>query len=80
MSGARTSSLGVGLQNRNRYWDRKGMTLGHEKLEVFRLLIDYVAWGFAQAKELNAGRGYCVKEGWMSDGFDSDSEADEEES
>ena len=56
------------------------MTLGHEKLEVFRLLIDYVAWGFAQAKELNSGRGYCVKEGRMSDGFDSDSEADEEES
>ena len=29
------------------------MTLGHEKLDVYRLSIDYVAWVFAQAVELN---------------------------
>ena len=29
------------------------MTLGHEKLDVYRLSIDYVAWVFAQANELN---------------------------
>ena len=29
------------------------MTLGHEKLDVYRLSIDYVAWVFIQAKELD---------------------------
>ena len=29
------------------------MTLGHEKLDVYRLSIDYVAWVFNQAEELN---------------------------
>ncbi|MBW1849050.1 MAG: four helix bundle protein [Deltaproteobacteria bacterium] len=29
------------------------MALGHEKLDVYRLSIDYVAWVFAQADELN---------------------------
>ena len=29
------------------------MSLGHEKLDVYRLSIDYVAWVFAQAEALN---------------------------
>ena len=29
------------------------MTLRHEKLDVYRLAIDYVVWVFAQANELN---------------------------
>ena len=29
------------------------MTFGHEKLDVYRLAIDYVAWVFAQANELS---------------------------
>jgi len=29
------------------------MTLGHEKLDVYRLSIEYVAWVFEQAKSLN---------------------------
>ena len=29
------------------------MTLGHEKLDVYRLSIDYVAWVLAQAKDLD---------------------------
>ena len=28
------------------------MSLGHEKLDVYRLSIDYVAWVFAQSVEL----------------------------
>jgi four helix bundle protein len=30
------------------------MTLGHEKLDVYRLSIDYVAWVYKQAAKLNS--------------------------
>jgi hypothetical protein len=29
------------------------MALGHEKLDVYRLLIDYVAWVYKKADRLN---------------------------
>ena len=29
------------------------MQFGHEQLDVYRLAIDYVAWSYALAKELN---------------------------
>ena len=31
-------------RNRDRYRNRDTMTLGHEKLDVYRLSIGYVAW------------------------------------
>ena len=35
------------------------MQFGHEQLDVYRLAIDYVAWFYAVAKELN-GRGKAI--------------------
>ena len=40
-------------RNRDRYPNRKLMALGHEKLDVYRLAIGYVAWGFEHSEKLN---------------------------
>ena len=65
------------------------MTLGHEKLDVYRLSIAYVAWVYekaldkAECRMLSrlGGRGYCVKEDPVTYGagkndFDPDSDFD----
>ena len=38
--------------DRYRYRYRNIMAWGHEKLDVYRLAIDYVAWVYRQANEL----------------------------
>ncbi len=40
-------------RNRYRYRNRKDMGLGHEKLDVYRLSIGYVAWVYEKAGSLN---------------------------
>ncbi|MDY6823087.1 MAG: hypothetical protein SWH68_04710, partial [Thermodesulfobacteriota bacterium] len=41
-------------RNRDRYRDRRDMALGHEKLDVYRLSIGYVAWVYEKADSLNS--------------------------
>jgi four helix bundle protein len=45
--------LGKTVPNRDRYRNRNGMGLGHEKLDFYRLSIVYVAWVYGKAVSLN---------------------------
>jgi four helix bundle protein len=40
------------------------MAFGHEKLDVYRLSIDYVAWVFAKANELNGVHRF-IRDQWL---------------
>jgi four helix bundle protein len=51
-------------RNRDRYRDRKERTLGHEKLDVYRLSIDYVAWVYEKAGILN-GVHRAARDQWL---------------
>ncbi|MDY6823296.1 MAG: hypothetical protein SWH68_05785 [Thermodesulfobacteriota bacterium] len=59
------------------------MALGHEKLDVYRLSIGYVAWVYEMAATLSrlGGRGYQIREDQAaySVDFDPDSDFDPEE-
>lgn len=43
----------IRVRDRYRYRDRKNMALGHEKLDVYRLSIEYVAWVYGVRDNLN---------------------------
>ena len=52
----------VGPDNRNR--NRELMTLGHEKLDVYRLSIGYVAWVYKKAGGLRGNHRF-VRDQWL---------------
>ena len=61
------------------------MTLGHEKLDVYRLTIAYVAWVYQKASDLSrlGKRGLGIHEnsaeyGFEKDNFDFDGDFDSE--
>jgi four helix bundle protein len=50
--------------NRDRYPNRKIMALGHEKLDVYRLAISYVAWVFEHSEKLNGAHRHA-RDQWL---------------
>ena len=40
------------------------MALGHEKLDVYRMAIDYVAWVFEHSEKLNGAHRH-VRDQWL---------------
>jgi len=51
-------------RNRDRYRGRTDMALGHEKLDVYRLAIGYVAWVYAKSEALN-GIHRAARDQWL---------------
>ncbi len=58
------NSKGWENRNRGRYRNRKDMGLGHEKLDVCRLAINYVAWVYEKAEFLT-GIHRSAREQWL---------------
>ena len=59
-------NTGLNNQNRNRdrYRNRNDMTLGHEKLDVYRLSIGYVAWVYKKADNLRGSHRHA-RDQWL---------------
>jgi four helix bundle protein len=51
-------------RNRDRYRNQKPIALGHEKLDVYRLAIDYLAWVFEHSETLNGAHRHA-RDQWL---------------